>query len=205
LQRLPGGLEVLIGARRPDLWGGDELTHDAATKALFRFAEKVDVIVDLGRLVPGFGGTEAWLRGSDVNCILARSDAASAIHVRGQAAALRDAGIRRLGLVVVGRGRYSSKEIGQFAGLPVLGEVPDDPAAAAVAAGERGSERRLSRSALVASARRLAAAIVLAIGDGHTRPEGSLSDRGERLPDCDDMALPRLLRPSDDRPLQVDW
>ena len=203
LQRLPGGLEVLVGARRHDLWSGDELAHDAAMKALFRFSEEVDVIVDVGRLLPGFSDTEAWLRGSAVNCIVLRPDAASVIHVHERVEALRGTSIRQLGLVVVGRGRYSSKEIERFTGVPVLGEVPDDPVAAAVAAGERGTERRLSRSSLVVSARRLSATIVLSVADSQLHPDGSLSDQGKRLPDCDGTSLSHSLRPFTDHALQV--
>jgi hypothetical protein len=59
-------------------------------------------------------------------------------------------------LLIVGNGPYSTAEIQRFVGIPDIIEIADDPSAAAVLTAGRGTERRLARSGLVKSARRLA-------------------------------------------------
>ena len=61
--------------------------------------------------------------------------------------------------MVVGNGSPSGDDVGSFVGIPSLGDVPRDPAAAAVASGASGAGRRLERSRLLASARRIADAL----------------------------------------------
>jgi hypothetical protein len=121
-----------------------------------------DLLVDLGRVRPGDpnAGAGAWLDRSDAVAVVLRTDAASVLHVRDSASDLLARCEDRVGLVVVTSDHYPSAEIERFTGLPVIEEIPFDPAAATVAAGGHGSRRRLSRSLLVTSALRLATTLV---------------------------------------------
>jgi hypothetical protein len=152
LQYLPGGLPVLVSGRpeaaeepRPDVV---DLVERESAGGL--------VVVDLGRAPSSGGSPGTWLERCDTSILVIGGDAASALHARSHAARLSDLTGGRLALVVVGPGSRDSTEIGTFTGIRALGDVPFDPRSAAVASGASGAARRLARSALLASARRLA-------------------------------------------------
>ncbi len=162
LQQLPGGLDVLVGTTGSQ---ASELSRSLVTILAGASSSSHgpwDVLVDLGRLRPGDSNAGNWLDIADVVVIGLRNDAASVVQVRERRMADLSQWSDRLGLVVIGSHCYSSSEIEKFTGSPVLGEIPFDAQAAAVAAGQRSGERRLSRSLLCTSAirltRRLAAA-----------------------------------------------
>ncbi|MBF6555330.1 MAG: hypothetical protein IVW52_04055 [Acidimicrobiales bacterium] len=159
LQQLPGGLDVLVGGR--NLEGGDSMS---ITKALLSSAASDaggpwDLLVDVGRVVPAASLPGDWWDHCDAATFVLRSDVASVLKMRDAAPELLTRCEDRAGLVVIPTGEYSSAEIERFTGIPVIGEIPHDPASAGVVAGGRGSARRLSRSLLVASAARLAATL----------------------------------------------
>jgi MinD-like ATPase involved in chromosome partitioning or flagellar assembly len=156
LQQLPGGLDVLLGPG-----GSDGSTGiGAADKLLVRQpVDTWDVLVDVGRLPEGDLSTSGWLARSDWVVILLRNDATSVLHVRNRAREIHAVCGDRAALVVVGTTQYGNEEIADFTGLPVIGTVPFDPVAAAVAAGGQGNERRLSRSFLINSALHLSQAL----------------------------------------------
>lgn len=156
VQRLPGGLEVLVGTRRSAMdaerWPIAGLLASASASA----DGPVDVLADVGRLPTGPEESDGWSDHAGALVIVVRSDAASVMQVR-------DAGPRILArwgelaaLVVIGSGRHSPGEIERFTGIPVLGAIPYDPVAAAAASGEHTGRRHLGRSLLVSSAGRLA-------------------------------------------------
>ena len=170
LQPLPGGLEVLVLPDEPQ-----RVLTAASVKALLQSCESAqpapwDLVVDGGRLMgvgiqPGRPGdsdstTGPWLDSADAVIIVTRRDPASILKVRHHASALRRRCGVRLHLVLVGPGPHQRGAIEEFTGLTVIAEIPFDGTAAQVVTGEGGSSRRLSRSLLVASARRLA--VVLA-------------------------------------------
>ena len=172
LQKLPGGLEVLVGSHGGDVAGAGKVAGQEAGRALQEFAKgaEADVIVDLGRLRLDSADAQEWLAHSSAVCIVLRSDAASVLHVEGCSNALREMTGDAVSLVVVGRGPYSTSEIERFTGMPVMIDIPEDSAAAAVLTAGRGSERRLARSVLVRSARRLALTLA-ELGPGRPSPE----------------------------------
>ena len=149
LQHLPGGLPVLVGTgiRIPDA-GSPEAT-------IVRKAPGLKV-VDLGRVSPTEDRVRSWLGSCDGALLVVSGEAAGALHARAAAEALLDWTEGRLGLVAVGAGSPSGDDVGSFVGIRSLGDVPRDPAAAAVASGMSGSGRRLERSRLLASVRRVA-------------------------------------------------
>ncbi len=176
LQSLPGGLEVLVGCQG----GGSDGTgrgggqEAACTLREVAQSERTDVIVDLGRLHLGSPETQMWLGNSATVCLMFRSDAASIGHARDQAGTLTKLCGGRLLLAVVGNGPYSMPEIEGFLGVSDVIVIADDPGAAAVLTAGRGTERRLARSGLVKSARRLAHTLA----DPELEPETSeLGDR----------------------------
>jgi hypothetical protein len=196
LQQLPGGLDVLVdpgaaavSVARPSLHrlSGDRPPVDRPAVDLPSVANLIDcsatsrrdgwdLLVDAGRLLLEQDRTGEWLDSSDIVVVMLRSDAPSVLKVADRSVALRARCGERVSLVVVGRGDYDNHAIEQFTGIPVIGRVPFDPTAAAVAAGEGGGSHRLSRSLLVASARRLA--VVLGGPDGTGCD--SRSDGGDR-------------------------
>jgi len=161
LQQLPGGLEVLVGPTGREASETDRAMVTILAAATSTSEGTWDVLVDLGRLLPGDSKAADWLDVSDVVVIGLRSDAASVIQVRERTPNLSH-WADRLALVVVGAHSHSSAELEEFTGIPVLGEIPFDPQAAAVAAGERSGARRLSRSLLCTSAVRLATRLAAA-------------------------------------------
>ena len=170
LQQLPGGLDVLVGSSTTSTTSTSSIGTDAGPASVAALLASAtsdpecpwDLLIDLGRVRPGGPdpGARAWLDRSDVVAVVLRTDAASALHVRDRAPDLLARCEDRVGLVVVTTDHYPSAEIERFTGLPVIGEIPFDPVAATVAAGGHGSRRRLSRSSLATSARRLATTLV---------------------------------------------
>jgi hypothetical protein len=161
LQELPGGLEVLV---RPE--AGVQPAADAEVDGLLRSAAADadgpwDLLVDGGRLDPeGARTTGPWLDRSDRVIVVARRDPASMFRVAERTPALVERCGERVGLVAVGSGPQDRAAIERFTGLTVLGELPEDGAAARIVAGPGGGVRRLARSHLVASVRRLTTFLV---------------------------------------------
>ncbi len=119
-----------------------------------------DLLVDLGRILPGRPSPGGWVEHADTVVVVLRSDAAWVLQIRDASPTLLAGCLERTGLVVVPTGGYPSSEIQRFTGLPVIGEIPYDPAAAAIATDGHGSRRRLSRSSLVSSAFRLGSNLI---------------------------------------------
>jgi hypothetical protein len=137
-----------------------------------------DVIADLGRITSGRLVAGDWLERSDVAVIVVRGDAPSILHVKERATAIRRQSGGRVCLAVVGASRYSNAEIEEFTGVTVAGNLPFEPGVAAVATGEGGSPRRLSRSLLVGSASRLAKAL----SGADQEPDEATGPMGAQLP-----------------------
>ncbi len=184
LQQLPGGLDVLVGTRG--------LGNDDA-RSMSAFLSSVgcspdgpwDVLVDLGRLVPG--GSAGWIEQCGGVVVCARGDAASLVQVRDKAPTILERSRGEVWLAIVGNGSYSRPEIERFTGLPVIGVCPFDRGAAAVVCGEKNGSRRLQRSPLVSAAAGMAS--LLARGSTGPGPGGTMSG-GEPGSDSDATARP---------------
>jgi hypothetical protein len=159
LQLLPGGLPVLAGAR-----AGDPVPSASTEVGLVRdaFSPRSGgglAVIDLGRLAVGTGSADAWLSAADWTLVVVGDDAAAAVRVKDRADELISRTTGRVGLVVVGGTSFRARELAEFTGIAAMGELPFDPASAAVASGASGAGRRLERSRLLASTRRLAEAV----------------------------------------------
>ena len=156
-QHLPGGLDVLVGPVGADAAMAVDRELGAFTVSLA--SPGWDVIADCGRLLPGAVGQESVIRSSETVVLLVKPDASGVAHARW--ALTRIAELHAGALVVLTRqeGPYGPDEVADALGVAVTGVVPTDVPAASIAAGAPGPAKSLARSALVASARRIATAI----------------------------------------------
>ena len=178
LQTLSGGLEVLVGVRRLDNSPGDVTARSNVAQALVVAAHSYDIIVDAGRLLPGFAGVQELVSAADTVLIVTRRDSASVALLEERSESIGAAISGQPGLIVIGGGSRRPREIERITGIPLLGVIPFDPAAAAVVAGESGSVRRLERSPVVAASRRIARSLA----DGPIRRSVMPEDDGTGIP-----------------------
>jgi MinD-like ATPase involved in chromosome partitioning or flagellar assembly len=171
LQMLPGGLGVLVGARGEDRRSArsDEGTTVRSAPDAGGPGSAGLTIVDLGRLAESDTISDSWLGDSDASIVVVPGEAPAAMQLRNRGQHLLDTCNGRLVVIAVGGGR-TGRELAEFAGIPVLDDVPvdvpvDGPAAA-VASGASGAHRRLERSLLWVAAGRTAAAVADRIESG---------------------------------------
>ena len=85
-----------------------------------------------------------------------------------------------LGLVCVGDRPFDPVEVAEQAGLPLLGVVPDDPAAAAAVTRRGLGDRRLRRTGLVRAVERLAASLAAEVPDQPEATPSTIEAEGAR-------------------------
>lgn len=133
VQRLPVGVEVLLGGR----------TAEAATAAVASLARYPDclvehggpvVVVDVGRMCPGSVALPL-VAAAEVVLVVTRPELADLRHVATGLARLPLPARQRTRLVLAGRGTYGPREIAAELGVSVAGVVPRDRWGAAVLAG----------------------------------------------------------------------
>jgi hypothetical protein len=200
LQLLPGGLPVLIGARAVDRVPADPTDVELVRDAFSSRAGGGLAIVDLGRLAVAAGSADGWLGAADWTVVVVGGDAAAAVRIKERADELVARTTGRIGLVVVGGNDFRSRDLAEFTGLADLGDLAFDPVSAAVASGASGSGRRLERSRLLASMRRVAEAVEARTHDAPV--PGSPTDRAAMGRPVDDAVDPGADRRAD--PLLVD-
>lgn len=157
MQRLPGGIPVLLGVQLPEqalalgpLWS--------------RFAPvlvqlDVDVLVDGGQLVADSPILEL-VAGADLLVLVGRPTVEGVAHLVGRIARLERRGLRPA-VVLVGERPYGPRAVeatlhAEGLRAPVLGVMAEDHRAAAALGGASGRPSLLARSLLVRSARDLA-------------------------------------------------
>jgi len=156
LQKLPGGVPVLVGAL-----GLDRCAAGSQEAGILPMRDSIEgfqdvAIIDLGRLSVGDELSGSWLRAGDISVVVTSGEASAALQLRQRASELLDLCGGRVGLIVVGNGPYGCSSMSEFTGIESLGDLPCDSVAAAVASGASGSARRLERSSLWIRAGRLA-------------------------------------------------
>ena len=137
-----GGVPVLVGPDAPgasaSLWrtAGERITHKLVA------ADGV-AVVDAGRLrspVP-------LVAASDLLAVLVNPVADQLVALTHLVPTLRQAVRGRVAVVLVGTGPYGAAEVERSVGVPVVGELPNDPDAAEVLR-VGGPRSRLARSQL---------------------------------------------------------
>jgi MinD-like ATPase involved in chromosome partitioning or flagellar assembly len=158
-QRLPGGLEVLVGPMAPD--AAQALDRELGRAVPFLAEADEDVLVDCGRLVPGQPGQTMMLQRAHELILVSRSDVASLGHARWAAGLISSFGRAGSGrLIVRGGSRGRAREAAAMLGLELVEVIPEDPGSAAIACGEPGSSRAFAKSPLVGAANRAAEILV---------------------------------------------
>ena len=133
------------------------------------------VAADLGRLGSG-SPARPLVAGADLLALVLRPELDDVARLVDATPRLWDI-TQRLGLVIVGRGRYRPGEVAEVVGAPVLGELPYDRTGArllpaAVGGNWAASRSRLARAAFPLSSRMLRASGGVAdlAGDADARP-----------------------------------
>lgn len=156
IQRLPGGLEVLVGGSSSEMALAQSVTRADVNQAVIAAARSVDVVADLGRMAAPYEECRQLLQAAEAVGVVIGPDQPAVAHAAEQGEMLRRLCGDRISLMIVGRGTSRSRDIEAATGLRVSAAVPRDPAAVAVASGDSSRARRLARSVLVKSARRVA-------------------------------------------------
>ncbi|NLT56885.1 MAG: hypothetical protein GXX79_20440 [Actinomycetales bacterium] len=146
---LAGGWEVLA-----------RVLTEVGTGEVGPFPDRLDVLVDLGR-AGGTADQRALWRGCAVLAVLTRSTLAQVSAAAGLVHRLQDSHVgARVAVVLVGQNTpYRAGEIAAALKVPVTGVLAVDRAAAAVFSDGTGRPRGFESSALVRSARALAASL----------------------------------------------
>lgn len=161
LQVLAGGLEVLCGVAGPEQVTGMGQVWPAVATHFASLTDR-DVVADCGRLTPGSPALPL-VTGADVVLVVVRPRLESYAHLRSRLRWLADATTHRaptVGVVVVSADAGAPRELAEllaYSGIRarVLGPLAEDHRAADALAGR--TQRGLSRSLLIRSARELAA------------------------------------------------
>jgi hypothetical protein len=123
----------------------------------------VNVVVDCGRLHPSSPALP-WARAAERTLLVVRPRLDEVVALRPMAERLSAAGVD-VGLVCVGDRPFDPVEVAEQAGLPLLGVVPDDRAAAAAVTRRGLGDRRLRRTGLVRAVERLATTLASDVPD----------------------------------------
>ncbi|MGH9018414.1 MAG: hypothetical protein ACRDY1_11760 [Acidimicrobiales bacterium] len=162
VQRLPGGLEVLVSPTGAA--SASALGRELAMSGRPIVPPECDLLVDCGRLAPGAAGQEAVIRTGDDVLLLVRPDVAGVAHAQGAHQRLIELSSSPVAVVIAGTGRFSPAEVSRELDTDVLDVMPDDPRGAAMVGGGPGRPREFARCALVTFARRLVSALVPSSG-----------------------------------------
>ena len=81
MQRLPGGLEVLVGGSSSEMALAQSVTRANINQAVIAAARDVDVVADLGRLAAPYEDCRQLLQAAEAIGVLIGPDQASVAHV----------------------------------------------------------------------------------------------------------------------------
>ena len=129
---------------------------DAFSLAMAEGGE-LDIIADCGRLWPD-SPASGVVRRANMTLLLTRPDVEGVVQAQLRATALQEDGVEpeRLAVVVVGKEPYGEEAVAEALDVPVLGTLAYDRRMTAVLSGQQAGRRlRMSRSALLRSARSL--------------------------------------------------
>jgi MinD-like ATPase involved in chromosome partitioning or flagellar assembly len=154
-QTLAGGVPVLVGPATAQQGYALGPLWEHLGPVLAALSD-TDVIADCGRLEPHSPAREI-ARAAHLVLLVARPTLEGVAHLRALVAArVSDAPV---GVVLVGEAPYSGDEVEAATGVKVVGTVARDERAAQLLNGEPGKAAALDRSALLRSARGIAATL----------------------------------------------
>jgi len=177
VQRLPGGLPVLVGPPSPD--ESHAVFRDiAGDLARWTAAQPdTDVIVDGGRITGRAPSITPLLR-AGVVLVVTRPTVEQLRPAGIRVEAFRASGVDS-SVVLVGDKPYRSDEVASSLRCPVAGTIVWDPRTAAVLTGAPGAMRDLRRSQLIRSAATLAAGLAAPVGSDHSAAEAVPSETAQ--------------------------
>ena len=158
-QQLPGGVRVLVGPASADEAHAVLRDLAGALAAWSATHTAVDVIVDCGRLAPGFSAVGPLL-GAGAFMVLTRSTLDQLRPAAHRVGSLRHSGVDA-SLLLIGEQPYGAHEVTVTLGVQVAGVIAWDPRAAAVLTGTHGAVRDLRHSPLVRSVGSLADSLAI--------------------------------------------
>lgn len=160
LQRLPGGLSVILGAVGSDVCAAAD--RELAGADLDSFPD-LDLLWDCGRFDRSAAGALRVIARADLAVLVGSPCSGTVAHgqaVVRQLKALPGFDLSRLEFLAIGDGDFTDSEVAESLELNVLGRLPWDSRAAAVIGGNSAPPRTLARSALIAQARVVSAAVM---------------------------------------------
>jgi MinD-like ATPase involved in chromosome partitioning or flagellar assembly len=191
-QPLPGGLEALVGPVSSD--AAFSLDRELGALALSIIPGEIDILVDCGRILAGAPGQGKIIKTADHVVLVTRPDGAALAHAVKALDVVRDlAAVGTSSVVVVGSSQFRGGEIEQVFPDALLGVIPRDEKAAAMACGSPGKARRFARSSLVASTRVLVDRLLNLPprrGVGDERPESASDGRTREFSNQESAAGP---------------
>ncbi len=143
----------LLLAGMSDPRQGTALSPAWAVLAATLAAQPADVIADCGRL-DSRGGPEPVLAAARLVTLVLRPSLRQVSKARARVEMLTEmlGDSRRVGLLLVGEGTHSAREVAKALGVPVVGTLPHDAKAAAVLSDGTGSRRGLQARPLIRAA-----------------------------------------------------
>jgi MinD-like ATPase involved in chromosome partitioning or flagellar assembly len=153
VQKLPGGLDVLIGPTGAD--SAASLDRELGSSSSDIVGRDTDMLADCGRLVSGAAGQERIVKTSDAVLLLVRPDVAGVAHAHWATKRIGQLMSSGIFVALAGPGAFKTKEVAEELGESVIATVPFDGRAALMACGAPGSSREFARSNLVACARQV--------------------------------------------------
>lgn len=156
VQRLPGGLEVVVGPVPGDAAAAVDAELPRLVDDAF-VGSDLDVLADLGRIDFTASGQQAVLHRADRVLIVSRADIAGVAKCRWLASRLKIDGIgSRVVLFVRSASRSLAADAAEAIGVSLFAVIPEDPLGAAVACGAARRRGAFARSPLVRQGRRIA-------------------------------------------------
>ncbi len=124
IQRLPGGLEVLVGGSSSEMALAQSVTRADVNQAVIAAARSVDVVADLGRMAAPYEECRQLLQAAEAVGVVIGPDQPAVAHAAEQGEMLRRLCGDRISLMIVGRGTSRSRDIEAATGLRVSAAVP---------------------------------------------------------------------------------
>ena len=165
VQVLPGGLEVLIGPPNSDAALSLDREVVALSQLIAISTNDIDLIIDCGRISPALQSQMAILERADIALMVSPLDARVVAHAESMITRINSARSRWQGeppvkVAMSENGEVKPKELAEALGLELIGSIPVDHQAAAVACGRPGSTATFAKSRLIRASSTITSKII---------------------------------------------